>query len=77
MNMQILQAVLMEAQAKEAKAVVNLNNYMNNAVGIGEHPDIVSECSKLVKDIQEARDTIDCVNELVKDFVNKEKASDD
>ena len=77
MNMQILQAVLMEAQAKEAKAVVNLNNYMNNAAGIGEHPDIVSECSKLVKDISEARDTIDCVNELVKDFVNKEKASDD
>ena len=75
--MQILQAVLMEAQAKEAKAVVNLNNYMNNAAGIGEHPDIVGECSKLVKDIQEARDTIDCVNELVKDFVNKEKASDD
>ena len=29
---------------------------MTNPVGIGEHPDIVAECNKLVKEIAEARE---------------------
>ena len=52
----IMNALLKEAEAKESKAIANLQNYMTNPVGIGEHPDIVAECNKLVKEIAEARE---------------------
>ena len=65
MSQLILNALIKEAQAKEAKAVANLQNYMTNPAGIGEHPDIVTECMKLVKEIAEARETLDTVNTLI------------
>ena len=65
MSQLILAALIAEANAKETKAVANLQNYMSNAVGIGEHPDIVAECMKLVKDIAEAREIKETVNSLI------------
>ncbi len=56
MSQLIMNALIKEAEAQEAKAVANLNNYMNNASGVGEHPDVVSECKKLIMDIAEARE---------------------
>ena len=61
----ILNALLKEAQAKEAKAIALLQNYFSNSAGIGEHPDIVAECSKLLHDLQEARDSISLINDLM------------
>ena len=37
------------------KAQANLTNYLNNAAGIGEHPDVVAEAKKLVEEIEHAR----------------------
>ena len=65
MSQLILAALIAEANAKETKAVANLQNYMSNAVGIGEHPDVVAECMKLVKDIAEAREIKETVNNLI------------
>jgi hypothetical protein len=65
MSKQIMNALLLDAQAQEAKALANLQNYMSNPAGIGEHPDIVEECKKLVKDIAEARDQADTVKNLM------------
>jgi len=65
MSKQIMNALLLDAQAQEAKALANLQNYMSNPAGIGEHPDIVEECKKLVKDIAEARDQADTVKSLM------------
>ena len=65
MSQLIMNALIAEANAKEAKAVANLQNYMSNAVGIGEHPDVVAECMKLVKDIAEAREIKETVNSLI------------
>mgnify|MGYP003119805317 FL=1 len=67
MKQEILAALLAEAEAQETKAVANLNNYLNNPAGIGEHPDIVEECSKLVKQIAEARELKETVKSLWKD----------
>tara|TARA_R100000734_G_scaffold18058_1_gene14640 strand:- start:142 stop:336 length:195 start_codon:yes stop_codon:yes gene_type:complete len=64
MKQEILAALLAEAEAQETKAVANLNNYLNNPAGIGEHPDIVEECSKLVKQIAEARELKETVKSL-------------
>ena len=61
----IMNALLAEANAKEAKAIANLQNYLSNSVAIGEHPDIVAECMKLIKDIAEAREIIETVNSFV------------
>lgn len=65
MSKQIMNALLLDAQSQEAKALANLQNYMSNPAGIGEHPDIVEECKKLVKDIAEARDQADTVKSLM------------
>ena len=67
MKQEILAALLAEAEAQETKAVANLNNYLNNPAGIGEHPDIVEECSKLVKQIAEARELKETVKSLCED----------
>ena len=56
MSQLIMNALIAEADAKETKAIANLQNYMNNSVGVGEHPDVVAECNKLVKEIAEARE---------------------
>ena len=60
----LLDAVASAAKAKELKALANLNVYMSSPVGIGEHPDIVEECAKLVSEISEARDTMQTIQEL-------------
>lgn len=70
MSKLIMNALVLDAQAKEAKAIANLQNYMTNPAGIGEHPDIVEECKKLVKDIAEAREMIETVNSLIDESSN-------
>ena len=60
----LLDAVASTAKAKELKALANLNVYMTSPVGIGEHPDVVEECAKLVSEISEARDTMQTIQEL-------------
>ena len=67
MSKLIVQALMLEAQAKEAKALANLQNYMSNAAGIGEHPDVVEECSKLVKEIAEAKEMAETLKTIVQD----------
>ena len=70
MSQLIMNALVKEAEAKEAKALANLQNYMTNAAGIGEHPDIVTECMKLVKDIAEANEIKETVTKLVAESSN-------
>ena len=65
MSKLIIDALIAEAKAKEIKAIANLQNYLSNPAGIGEHPDIVEECMKLVKDIAEAREIASTVTSLV------------
>ena len=73
MSQLIMNALIAEADAKETKAIANLQNYMSNSAGIGEHPDIVVECSKLVKDIAEARELRETVKNLLEESkINKE-----
>ena len=56
MNDLIIKAIIAKADAQEAEAKANLANYMSNSVGVGEHPGVVEECEKLVKQIADARD---------------------
>ena len=51
----ILEALFSIFDGEEKKAQANLTNYLNNATGIGEHPDVVAEAKKLVEEIEHAR----------------------
>ena len=44
---QILEALFSIFDGEEKKAQANLTNYLNNAAGIGEHPDVVAEAKKI------------------------------
>ena len=61
----IYNALYKEASAKEAKAIVLLQNYFENSVGVGEHPDIVEECRKLVSSVIESREMMKTLEEMV------------
>ena len=54
MTNKIIEALMAKYQADKLAAVANLQNYFNNPVGVGEHPDIITECDKLVKQIADA-----------------------
>ena len=42
-----------------------MKNYLDYGVGVGEHPDIVAECAKLVNEIAEARETLSIINSFI------------
>ena len=56
MREQLLKTALLQFQAAHAKAQSNLEVYLSNATGIGEHPDVVSEIVTLVNAITEAEE---------------------
>ena len=57
-----------EAIAAEAEVTIDL--YLNNSVGIGDHPGVMEELRKQIEKLGEARDGIDTIVTLQ----NKNKA---
>lgn len=62
----ILEAALARFESQEAEAIAILSVYLNNPVGVGEHPDIVDEVVKLTRRAQEARDCQQFLRTMVK-----------
>ena len=56
MREQLLKTALLQFQAAHAKAEANLEVYLNNASGIGEHPDVIAEITTLINAITEAEE---------------------
>ena len=56
MREELLKTALLQFQAAHAKAQSNLEIYLNNARGIGEHPDVITEIVTLVNAITEAEE---------------------
>ena len=48
----------------------NLDIYLNNPVGIGEHPQHFEEMDKLVESMTAARDKLEVLNEEYPDVTN-------
>jgi hypothetical protein len=57
-------ALVFHFNAIQAKAKANLKNYFYNSVGVGEHPDIVEECIKLLEEIDHAKSCVETLSEL-------------
>jgi hypothetical protein len=58
MSKQIVDALQAKYIAQKLEAIANLQNYLSNPVGVGEHPNIVEECDKLVEMIGHADDKL-------------------
>jgi len=54
----LMNAALLHFKAAKARAEANLDVYLSGSVGVGEHPDLVSEVIELTKTITEADEAI-------------------
>ena len=65
MDTKLLQALLAKYNARILEAEANLLVYFRNPSGIGEHPNVVAEMSKLVDDIAHARNALAVLDNMV------------
>lgn len=59
-----LQALKARYQARKIEAIAELENYMLNSTGIGEHPHIIDEMDKLVSSIADADGCMQILDEV-------------
>jgi len=55
----IVDALEKKYEAQMAQAEANIKVYMENPVGVGEHPNIVQEVEKLLKEIKDAKEMLE------------------
>ena len=64
MKQAILQALEDRYNAQISEAEATLKIYFENSVGIGEHPQHIDECDKLIEKIAEAEDKLQVLKEF-------------
>ena len=57
-------ALVLTYQANLQVAKANLLTYLENSVGVGEHPDTVGECEKLVDKMAHAKGCLDLLQAM-------------
>ena len=65
MSKLIVDALKAKYVAQRLEGVANLQTYLTAAVGIGDHPNIVAECDKLISDISAAEGKLQTVTSLI------------
>lgn len=65
MNGLILDALYAKYHADKSDAVAKLDAYLNNSVGIGEHPDILNEMDKFIEKFSEAQGKLDSLKMML------------
>tara|TARA_B100001093_G_scaffold218340_1_gene209356 strand:- start:119 stop:337 length:219 start_codon:yes stop_codon:yes gene_type:complete len=71
MREQLIKALLAHAQGDIAKHVANVEVYLSNPVGIGEHSDITEAIETELNIIAKYKDQIDVINKYFK-ITNRE-----
>jgi len=64
MSKQIVDALQAKYIAQKLEAIANLQNYLSNSVGVGEHPNVVAECDKLIETIGHADDKLNTLKSI-------------
>ena len=64
MRRAILDALRARYEAEIAEADATANIYLDNSVGIGEHPQHIEEVDKLIEKIANAKEKIDVLEEF-------------
>ena len=65
MRENLLRAVMAQFESQALTARANLEVYLNAAVGVGEHPDLVGEIAKLTASITEAEENVRTLEVLI------------
>ena len=60
----MLKAALSHFVALRDRTVANLNAYLQNPVGVGEHADLVGEVVRMVEDLDRANHCFELLNGL-------------
>ena len=76
-GMQMLKAVQAEVTGDKLKSEANLDILLNNAVGIGEHCDLVEEVHGLIGKIVEAEDKLGVLQRKIDTYAIFDKHPDD
>jgi len=64
MRRAILNALRAKYEAEIAEADATANIYLENSVGIGEHPQHIDEVNKLIDKIAQAKEKLDVLDEF-------------
>ena len=64
MRRAILNALRAKYEAEIAEADATINIYLENSVGIGEHPQHIDEVNKLIDKIAQAKEKIEVLDEF-------------
>ena len=64
MRRAILNALRAKYEAEIAEADATVNIYLDNSVGIGEHPQHIEEVNKQVEKIANAKEKLDVLDEF-------------
>lgn len=59
---QALSALESDFRARILKHRVNVENYLQNGVGVAEHPDVLSSIEEELNKLAEARDLLETLN---------------
>lgn len=73
MNLDRLNAARKHYEGIAAEAEVTIEVYLNDAVGIGEHPGVMDELRGQIEKLGEARDHIDTIITLLNKFEYKQQ----
>ena len=60
-----LEALKLRYESEIMVATTNLKNYVDNSVGVAEHPDFVGSMDTMNSAIAEAKEKLDVVEELM------------
>ena len=64
MRRAILEALRTRYEAEIAEAYATANIYLDNSVGIGEHPQHIEEVNKQIEKIANAKEKLDVLDEF-------------
>ena len=64
MRRAILEALKLKYEAEIAQADATINIYLDNSVGIGEHPQHIEEVDKQIKKIASAKEKLNILDEF-------------
>lgn len=68
MQISRLKATRLHYEAKAAEAEETIKVYLINAVGIGEHPQIMEELRNQIELLTDAKDVISVIDELIEKY---------
>ena len=63
----ILDALIAQAEGSISKAKMNVEVYLSNPVGIGEHPDVLGSIQDQIDVIAESQERLDVLYSLLND----------